>query len=269
MQTVNSGIEVELISLWQPSPSNVVVIPFLTHFADLSSWEYGQKLIQKVLPSMEEQGIQVITVGLGSAENARLFASTLGYPLEHLYADPSGSCYRALQFSPGFAPGANINPYLKLLPMLAGIGSPGTLQEVIRGYLGDRSAGPVFGGSSPFDILGTGYQRPFELATLRLFNMVGILPKWGELSPPDAELLVQQGGTLVFKDKDVCFRHDDSGILKYTDVDAMLTAVDALAGKQLASQGSRQALPGRCTSIKGLMAIKSSYDPASEFARLL
>jgi len=49
--------------------------------------------------------------------------------------------------------------------------------QVVRGYVGDRDAKPVFQGSTPFDILGTGYQRPFELATLRLFNMVGILPK--------------------------------------------------------------------------------------------
>lgn len=49
--------------------------------------------------------------------------------------------------------------------------------QVLRGYVGDRGAKPVFQGSTPFDILGTGYQRPFELATLRLFNMVGILPK--------------------------------------------------------------------------------------------
>jgi hypothetical protein len=130
----------------------------------------------------------------------------------------------------------------------------------------------VYEGSTPFDVLGTGYQRPMELATLRLFNMVqqgftagaagfhgmhamcvglwvcgcwesphspqashffpgcgnlpramtrlgaraiscaallarwhqqphplptiqiGILPKWAELSPPNEELLVQQGG---------------------------------------------------------------------------
>jgi hypothetical protein len=73
---------------------------------------------------------QVITVGLGSPENARIFSSTLDFPLDGLYADPTGACYSALGFSPGFAPGADINPYLKLLPMLAGIGSPGTLQEV-------------------------------------------------------------------------------------------------------------------------------------------
>lgn len=46
--------------------------------------------------------------------------------------------------------------------------------------MGDRSAPPVFEGSSrlgrAFDTLGAGYQRPFELATLRLQNMAGILP---------------------------------------------------------------------------------------------
>ena len=35
----------------------------------------------------------------------------------------------------------------------------------------------VFDSPTPFDILGSGYQRPFELATLRLFNMMGIIPK--------------------------------------------------------------------------------------------
>ncbi len=49
--------------------------------------------------------------------------------------------------------------------------------QVLRGYVGDRSAKPVFEGRTPFNVLGGGYQRPFELATLRLSNMVGILPK--------------------------------------------------------------------------------------------
>lgn len=73
---------------------------------------------------------QVITVGLGTAENARFFSQTLNYPLDGLYADPTGACYKTLGFSPGFAPGSSISPYVKLLTMLAGIGSPGTVQEV-------------------------------------------------------------------------------------------------------------------------------------------
>lgn len=72
-------------------------------------------------------------MGLGSAENARFFSQTLEYPLEGLYADPTAACYKALGF---YAPQADINPYVKLLAMLTGIGSPGTVQEV--GWMGLR-----------------------------------------------------------------------------------------------------------------------------------
>jgi hypothetical protein len=37
-----------------------------------------------------------------------------------------------------------LHPYLKLVIMCAGIGSPGTLPEVFRGYLGDKNAPEVF-----------------------------------------------------------------------------------------------------------------------------
>ena len=53
------------------------------------------------------------------------------------------------------------------------------LQEVLRGYFGDKSAKPIFDDKtqlgSAFNLVGTGYQRPFELATVRLNNMVGSL----------------------------------------------------------------------------------------------
>ncbi|KAJ9511517.1 hypothetical protein QJQ45_029825 [Haematococcus lacustris] len=160
----------------QARPGSKVVMPFLTHFADLTSWEYAQKLV-KIMPMLEASGVQVIAVGLGSAANAQEFARDLRFPATKLFADPSGAAYKALGFNPGFLPDLDISPYAKLLPMLAGVGSEGTLQEVVRGYIGDRAAQPVFDRATPFDILGTGYQRPFELATLRLFNMVGVLSR--------------------------------------------------------------------------------------------
>jgi hypothetical protein len=44
----------------QPSDSSgLVVVPFLTHFADLSSWEYAQKLTQKGLPQLQQLGVKV------------------------------------------------------------------------------------------------------------------------------------------------------------------------------------------------------------------
>ena len=51
------------------------------------------------------------------------------------------------------------------------------MTQVLRGYIGDRSSRPVWAGNTLFNILGKGYQRPFELATLRLSNMVNILPR--------------------------------------------------------------------------------------------
>ncbi len=46
-----------------------------------------------------------------------------------------------------------------------------------------------------------------------------------ELSPPNQDLLVQQGGTIAFDGTDTIFRHDDAGILKYTDMDLLLQTV--------------------------------------------
>ncbi|KAK9812732.1 hypothetical protein WJX72_002816 [[Myrmecia] bisecta] len=220
VQSASTGAAVPLLSLWQAEAGTRCVVPFLTHFADLSSWEYAQKLV-KLIPTLQARGVQVVAVGLGSVDNARKFSEILNFPVSLLYADPEGLCYSALGFSKGFGADLDINPYMKLLPMLMGIGSPGTVQEVLRGYVGDRHAKPVFEGQTPFNMLGQGYQRPFELATLRLNNMIGILPKWVELSPPKQELLTQQGGTLVFNGAQTVFRHDDSGILKYTDVYAL------------------------------------------------
>ncbi|KIZ01932.1 hypothetical protein MNEG_6027 [Monoraphidium neglectum] len=218
---------------------NRVVVPFLTHFGDLTSWEFAQKLQKKALGPLQEAGVKVISVGLGSPESARTFAAALDYPLEGLYADPTGACCKALGFSPGFADSVEgVDPYLKLLPMLMGIGSPGTVQEVLRGYVGDREAPPVFDGTlgRAFDILGKGYQRPLELATLRLQNMVGVLSKWGDLAPSEKRLLTQQGGCIVFDGCDVVYRHADPGILKYADVDAVVQAATQAPRKLIAKQ---------------------------------
>lgn len=121
-------------------------------------------------------GVQVLGVGLGSKAAGAKFAEVSGFPAGQLYADPASVCHKALGYSPGFLGDSSVNGYVKIFPMLAGIGSPGTLQEVIRGYVGDRSSKQIFPSDTlmgrAFGILGDGYQRPFELATVRLNNMV-------------------------------------------------------------------------------------------------
>ncbi|KAI7838571.1 hypothetical protein COHA_007643 [Chlorella ohadii] len=220
-----SGAEVELPSLWRAEPGKRCIVVFLTHFADLSSTELAQKL-KAVLPELQGAGVGVIAVGLGNVAAARKFADLLQFPLDLLYADPMGDLYTALGFSRGALPDAPVSPYAKLLLMLAGIESPGTIQEVLRGYVGDRSAKPVFAqDSNLFDVLGRGYQRPFELATLRLYNMNTVLGNWKDLAPTNTRLLTQQGGCIAFDGQTTIFRHADTGILKYADVDALVAAV--------------------------------------------
>jgi hypothetical protein len=97
---------------------------------------------------------------------------------------------------------------------------------------GDRDAPPVFNEGSNVDLswrdafraVGSGYQRPFELATLRLRNMRDILANWAELVPEDDQLLVQRGGAFVFRDGDVAWRHVDAGVLGYARPSEVLRA---------------------------------------------
>lgn len=86
--------------------------------------------------------------------------------------------------------------------MCAGIGSPGTLAEVLRGYRGDRQAPQLIADDEIVKALplppikgsvfqragGKGFQRPFELATLRLRNMAEVLSHWKTYVPNSAYL---------------------------------------------------------------------------------
>lgn len=67
-------------------------------------------------------------MGLGTREAGTLFAEKTKFPADMLYADPVACCHKALGYSAGFLPESDVNGYVKLLPMLAGIGSPGTVQ---------------------------------------------------------------------------------------------------------------------------------------------
>lgn len=184
-------------------------------------------------------------IGLGSVSGAREFSKFTGFPEEKLFADPDGACCSALGYARGFAPEANISPYVKLFPMLLGIESEGTIQEarycnlqtieqpyyyclcragceqsetipmlvsyallhasslpliqshviqVLKGYVGSPDKKEVFEGASPFNLLGTGYQRPFELATLRLMNSADILSNCEFSSNHSSALLGQAVG---------------------------------------------------------------------------
>eukprot|EP01039_Chlorochromonas_danica_P009957 gene9957-11007_t len=186
---------------------------FLSHCADLSSFELAQE-IRHYSPQIEDAGISLAVVTLGSIENAKEFAKLTALPSKYLYVDSTAAIYRDLGFSRGPLPTQPVSPYLRLGAMLMGIGSPGTIEEVLRGYLGDRKAPSAWIHSSLRN-----YQRPFELATMRLQNMIDILQHWSTLAPQDTNLLTQLGGAYAFNPEgEIAYEFQDPALLKYVEI---------------------------------------------------
>ena len=163
--------------------------------------------------------LEVRAVAIGDISAGQKFCNYTGFPSQHLFVDAEASLhhklglYKGLTVSlPGLKP--QQKGYLNLLLMCAGIGSPGTLKEVFRGYLGDRTAPQLIADDEivkapPLPALkgevfkragGKGFQRPFELATLRLRNMTEVLSHW-KTYVPDAAYLTQRGATFLFDAK--------------------------------------------------------------------
>jgi hypothetical protein len=133
--------------------------------------------------------------------------------------------------------------WLNYMAMCAGIAAPDTLPEILRGYFGDKNAPERLGaeesvsvGDNDFIVVkGTtdvklgpiqyqslwkneaGYQRPAELATVRLRAMVEVLTNFDEYVP-DQSILEWRGATFLFsEDNDtILYEHRDTGVLAYS-----------------------------------------------------
>uniref|UniRef100_A0A7S3QH17 Uncharacterized protein n=1 Tax=Chaetoceros debilis TaxID=122233 RepID=A0A7S3QH17_9STRA len=171
--------------------------------------------------------------------------------------------------------------WLNYMAMCAGISSPDTLPEIFRGYVGDKNAPerirqdevvtvPSLGGDDNDDseekepfiaITGTkdvklgpfnyqqlwkdesGYQRPVELATVRLRVMVEVLSNFGEYVP-DQRFLDVRGATYLFRqnnenedgdghDLSLVYAHVDTGVLSYSKTMARpLSFLEPYIGKK-------------------------------------
>ncbi len=201
---------------------------------DFDTLEYAW-WVKRDRATLEAANIQVRAVAIGDQAAGQKFCAYTGFPAEHLYIDPTASLHRKLELYkglcaklPGFTP--QQNGYLNLLLMCAGIGSPGTLKEVFRGYKGDRTAPQLIADdevvkAAPLPALkgevfkragGKGFQRPFELATLRLRNMAEVLGNWNTYVP-DAAYLTQRGATFLFDDDELVYEWRDANILGFAE----------------------------------------------------
>ena len=113
------------------------LVILMSQLGDFDSLEYAQALVP-ALPRLQQAGIQLLAIGIGDEAGAERFCQFTGFPRANLKVEAEPRLHRALGLYAGLqTPGG---PWPGLLLMCAGIGSPGTLGEVFRGYTGDRSA---------------------------------------------------------------------------------------------------------------------------------
>ncbi|MEM9772277.1 MAG: peroxiredoxin-like family protein [Cyanobacteria bacterium P01_D01_bin.73] len=202
---------------------------------DFDSLEYAW-WIRRERDRLSEMDIDVRAVGIGDSQSGEVFCEFTGFPTDRLWMDATGELHRELELYEGLTTNwpvlsSSQQAWVNLMLMCAGIASPGTLAEVFRGYRGDRKApqlidddetietnflpplkGKFFGAAG-----GSGFQRPFELATVRLKNMVEVLSKWGQYVP-DASYMTQRGGTFLFEtDGQPIYEYRDRGILGFAE----------------------------------------------------
>ena len=222
-------------SLLENSSGKKVLALVWSQLGDFDNLEYAWWL-QREAQKLRERDITVRAVGIGDRNSGLKFCEYTGFDSKHLYVDPTADLHRQLDLYQGLsmkAPflSAKQNAWLNFLLMCAGIGSPGTLREVFRGYTGDRNAPQLIADaekvkSPPLPPIkgelfalagGKGFQRPFELATLRLRNMSEVLGNW-KTYVPDVSYITQRGATFLFDETgELLYKHRDRGILGFAE----------------------------------------------------
>ncbi len=230
---VSDGLTLPLLNNCE-SDSRLLVLVW-SQLGDFDTLEYAWWL-QKQSSEIIAQKITIRAIAIGNRESGLKFCDYTGFPAKYLFVDTDANIHKRLGLYKGLSwkiPGLNErqNAWLNMMLMCAGIGSKGTIKEVLRGYLGDKKAPqliedqevvntnllPPLKGAF-FNLAGgQGFQRPFELATLRLRNMTEVLSNW-KTYVPNAAYLTQRGGTFLFDNNgDLLYEHRDQGILGFAE----------------------------------------------------
>ena len=228
---VSDGQVTPILSDRQNASKTLVLV--LPQLGDFDSLEYIW-WIQREIEKIKSSGIAVRAIGIGDRQSGQYFCKFTGFDPNWMFVDATGELHRQLGLYAGLTAkypllNSGQSAWVNLMLMCAGIGSQGTLAEVFRGYRGDRQAPQLIGDdeiikAAPLPQLkgsffkwagGSGFQRPFELATLRLRNMAEVLGNW-QAYVPDASYMTQRGGTfLLDSNNQIIYEHRDRGILGF------------------------------------------------------
>jgi len=232
LQRVSDGASTAPLGTCDPQQTTLLLV--WPQMGDFDTMEYAW-WVERESAKLDAANVQVRAVGIGDRTAGEKFCHYTSFPAQHLYVDPTASLHQSLDLYKGLQAGvpgltAQQKGYLNLFLMCAGLGSPGTLKEVFRGYTGDKRAPQLIADeetvkAAPLPELkgevfkaagGKGFQRPFELATLRLRNMGEVLSNW-KTYVPDAAYLTQRGATFVIREGEVAYEWRDRNILGFAE----------------------------------------------------
>ena len=216
------------------SHNNLLVI-VLSQLGDFDTLEYAWWL-KRFEKELKEKNIEIRAIGIGDINSGLKFCEYTGFPQENLFVDSTAKIHQELDLYKGLSLKIPLlsqqqNAWVNLMLMCGGIGSKGTLKEVFRGYKGDKNAPQLIKDEDIINLFsflsikgsffekagGKGFQRPFELATLRLKNMIEVLNNW-KIYVPNSAYMTQRGGTFLFNNQgNLIYEYRDLGILGFSE----------------------------------------------------
>ena len=209
-------------------PRTKRLFAILGSFADFDSFEYGQELSRNN-EKLCRNSIKLIVIGIGSEKSKEYFCKFTKLRNEDVFAVEDADLHNKLNLNSGLS--LPLPSLINLLIMCTGINSPGTIKEVLRGYLGDKNSRAIFKSDEDIKIgkftlfKGTLFDyiardnslRPFELATRRLLNMIEILNNWKVYAAESASL-TQRGATFLVDNNDkLIYQFTSNSLLGYSE----------------------------------------------------
>tara|TARA_Y100001968_G_scaffold160001_1_gene146242 strand:+ start:254 stop:949 length:696 start_codon:yes stop_codon:yes gene_type:complete len=215
-----------------------VLIIILGCFGDFDSIEYAQSLY-RYLGECKRNRISLFILGIGNSKSKEIFSNYTGIPNEYIeYTEDNNIHIELKLINPQHY---KLSPEINMLLMCCGLNSKGTLKEVIRGYTGSKYSSNIVSinnnyinnkyfkvNTSLFNfMIENNKLRPFELATIRLNNMIEIVLNW-KLYIPDSKFLTQRGATFLYgNDQELKYKFFPKSLLIYSEtMDLPLSYLD-------------------------------------------
>mgnify|MGYP001268062329 CR=1 FL=1 len=194
---------------------------------DFDSFEYAINL-KNFINNNQNIDIDIFALAIGNKIGKDKFCEFTGFPNKNLEVVHDNKVHQDLMISKGVDIG--LGGWINMLIMLSGLNSLKTIEEVIRGYTGDRNSKQIYSEEDQINLLnlikfsgalfkytcGDGYLRPFELATYRLNNMLEILKHWNDYIL-DKNYLPQRGASFLLDDNDqIIYKYFSNDVLGYS-----------------------------------------------------